>query len=302
MNILLTGTTGFIGSNLLTVLTHKQKESENNIIILSHRETENSPYIYIDHKNYQFVKEDFLEKKIENIDIIIHLGAFTPKNSQQANNVDKCISNIINTQYLCANLPSIPKKMIFISTLDVYMNSNEPITEDTPTIPCTLYGQSKLFCEKMLEQWAIENQVVLQILRVGHIYGKGEGAYHKIIPVSIKEILLDHNPVIISNGSEKRSFLNVVDCCNLIMKAVELKEYKGPINLVSNQSISILELVQMLIDISKKNILPHIKNENIKTKDFIFNNAKMIKYLGMETISIRVGLEEEYEYFKSNKI
>ena len=242
-----------------------------------------------------------MEQGVSKIDIVMHLGAFTPKSFLESNNISKSLSNINNTIYLCENLPNTPKKFIFTSTLDVYSSVEGSITEGTPTIPQSLYGQSKLFCEKMLEQWSTENGVVLQILRVGHIYGRGEDSYKKIIPATIKAILAGQKPIVFSAGSELRSFLNVTDCCNLILKAIELEEYKQPINLVSEQPISVLALVNMIVEISKQNVEVEIIRQNNYTRDFIFDNTKMKANLGVETISLRTGLEEEYEYFKSKQ-
>ena len=56
------------------------------------------------------------------------------------------------------------------------------ICEETNTIPKSLYGWSKLYCEKMVEQYGELNGIDTQVLRVGHVYGTGEEGYKKIIP------------------------------------------------------------------------------------------------------------------------
>jgi hypothetical protein len=74
------------------------------------------------------------------------------------------------------------------TTIDVYEKSDQIISENNPTNPETLYGFSKLYCEKMIENWANANNKIVQILRLGHVYGPGEGLFKKIIPVTMQKI------------------------------------------------------------------------------------------------------------------
>jgi nucleoside-diphosphate-sugar epimerase len=297
MNILITGATGFIGRNLLKSFESNSKYKNYEIVLLTSQKI--IGYKCVMHNDYTFSKEDFNKIGINKIDILIHLGAFTPKDSLNANRVKESIANIVNTEYLLKNLPSIPKKIIYTSTIDVYGTVTGIITEEVLTVPNSLYGQSKLFTEKMLEVWTKENNVILQILRIGHIYGEGEEAYKKILPITINRILENKMPIIYTNGKEKRSFLYVNDCCNILIRSIDLDEYVEPINVVSNKSISIIELVNIIIKISGKIIKPIVKYENINTNDFIFNNDKMVKYLGKENIPLEEGIMKEYEYFKN---
>ena len=175
---------------------------------------------------------------------------------------------------------------------------NGVISEDSITAPSTLYGLSKLFTEKLLAEWATKNEVIFQILRIGHIYGEGEDAYQKIIPLSIKQILNNEAPVIYSDGQEKRTFLYIEDCCRMILKSLELEEYKGPINIVGSFPITIINLIKLIIETSEKNLTPIVQNSDTNTKDFIFNNEKMINYFGKESTLLQEGIKREYEYFE----
>ena len=152
------------------------------------------------------------------------------------------------------NLPNVPSKFIFLSSIDVYGKIETTIDENRATNPLTMYGWSKLYGEKMLENWAANNKVTIQILRVGHIYGKGEEAYKKVIPVTISKIKNEENPQIFGTGDDKRSFLHVSDVCGFIMNSINLDEYKGVINLCSPHSHTIKKIVEMLLKISNKNL------------------------------------------------
>lgn len=289
--LLLTGTTGFIGQNLLKFIELNYK-NDYEIVLLSSSVNEN--YKTILHKNYTFNKKDFEKNGILKIDLILHIGAFTPKSGIEANDINKSNGNIFNTKYLLDNLPNFPEKFIFLSTLDVYGKIGTIINETSETNPLTMYGWSKLYCEKLLENWSKENNIILQILRIGHIYGKGEKAYKKVIPVTIEKLKNEKKPQIFGSGNEKRSFLHVDDVSNLIMKSISLQKYEGVINLCSSNSYTIKNIVEMLIEISNKKVqIDYIETEN-RGIDFEFDTSKMNKLLGVEKINIKDGLTDEY--------
>lgn len=286
---LLTGSNGFIGSSLIKYLELNSPSELNKILILSSNKHSKINTLLYDLKSYVI-------PEITDVTSIIHLGAFTPKSNQESNNIESCTNNIIFTKNLLKSLPPKIDKFIFISTLDVYKNS-KIINEKSLVEPVSLYGWSKLYCEKMIIEWCKEHNASYIILRLGHIYGIGEDTYKKIIPESIKKIINDLPPVIYSDGEEIRSFLHVNDCIRCIWKSLELNCFDQIINIVSGKTITVKQLVNSLIEISEKKLKPQILNYNIDKKDYIFNNSKMIKLFGNEQIDLYQGLKEEYLYF-----
>lgn len=291
MNLLITGASGFIGLNLLNELKLIEDDYEN-IYLLTNKIIPG--YKCINYDSYNFNNDLF--KNINSIETVIHLGAFIPKSNNEKDIINLCSSNITSTISLIEKLPNTPTKFIYISTIDVYGNS-EIIDENSTINPISLYAYSKLYCEEVLKTWAYEKNVCLQILRLGHIYGQGEENYKKIIPTSIKKIIINDDIELYNNGEEKRSFLNIKDCCMLILNSLKLDKFVGPINVVSAASISIKDLIQLLFHISKKSVNITKTNKITKVRNVKYNNEKMIKYLGNESISLNQGLKEEYEYF-----
>lgn len=289
--ILLTGASGFIGKHLLLGLINKY--GAENVIVLTSNPVNECRYIL--HKNYTFDANVFLNEGIANeITVLIHAGAFTPKSARQANEVKECNRNIYNTEVLLTTfLPNL-EKILYLSTLDVYKES-DIITEQSATEPISLYGESKLYCEKLIKYWAEANKIQFQILRIGHTYGPGEEAYQKLIPQVMKKILADEPVEIWGDGEDLRAFIFIEDVVSSILNAIALKEYVGPINLVSGNSMSIREVTEKIIEVSGKNVkikfIPKIGNR----KDYIFDNSKMKKYLLVEEEYLFVdGLSSEW--------
>lgn len=297
MRILLTGATGFIGQNMLNFISNKKLTAEHDFILLTSREIPN--FHCINHKNYSFSKNDFIDNGVDYIDAVIHLGAASPKTTAESSDYASLISNISNTNHLINNLPNIPRIFIFGSSISVYGDLNNLVSSEMNcSNPIDLYGCSKLTCEILLTKWASINNVLPIILRLGHIYGKGEDKYNKFIPVTIKHLLANESPVIYSDGTEIRSYLNVWDCCNLIINSLSLTNNIGPINLVSGNTITISEIMELLITIHGSAIKYRVLHQN-KGNNIQFDNSKMRKYLGEEMIPISVGLEDEYMDLKS---
>lgn len=289
--LLITGSTGFIGKHILKQFENSYADMYDIVLLSS---ISNDLFKTVLHNDYTFSKNDFYKMGINHIDIILHIGAFTPKSGIEANDIEKSNSNIFSTKYLLNNLPNTPSQFIFLSTIDVYGKIDTVINEGSQVNPLTMYGWSKLYCEKMIESWASENNVIIQILRVGHIYGQGEEAYKKVIPITIEKIKNGKNPQIFGSGEEKRSFLHVKDVCYFIMKSLELKTYEGIINLCSAKSYSIRKIVEMLIEIAKSNLQIEYSQTQVKGIDLVFDTSNMNRLLGYEQISIEEGLSNEY--------
>lgn len=293
--ILLTGASGFIGSALLDKLIDKY--GSENILALTSKPIDKCNYIL--HNNYKFDSDDFTKSNFENIDAIIHAGAFTPKKSTEANEYLKCNSNIINTESLLKlKFPNL-KRFIFLSTLDVYA-SGDIINEESLVNPISLYGSSKVYCEKMITSWVTDKNILPQILRVGHVYGPGEESYQKAIPVMIKKILNNENIQIFGSGEDIRSFIYIDNVIDAIISSLDLEKFDGPINIVSERQINIKNLAQLLIETANSDIkLEFIESDNNSRRDLIFDNSKMKRYLLSEEIDIEVGLRNEYNYMKN---
>ena len=290
--ILVTGGTGFIGCHLLRYL---KTLSQYEVIVLSSKQIQGLKTIL--HQNYTFDRSVFGKNGINKIDVVIHVGAFTPKTTSEANNISLSNSNIFNTQHLLYSLPPV-NKFIFLSTLDVYKQENV-ITEQSATEPVSLYGWSKLYCERMIEHWGKEHNVLTQILRIGHIYGCGEEKYQKIIPVTIRRCLTNENPVIFSDGQEKRAFLHVSDCVKAIMKSIDLIENVGVINIVSEESLSVYETVSIIKDAINEKLTIEIKHSTGSARSLVFDASKMKKYLHTPEVLFKNGIKEEIEQFVS---
>lgn len=292
MKILLTGASGFIGSHILIKLIKKfGKES---VVVLTSQEIPNvNCVVYNSHKDFNLRKDHF-----NNITHIIHAGAFTPKDSKSANDLEACFSNIEFMKELLSFKLTNLTKFINLSTLDVYASTKEILSEESMINPISLYGSSKLYCEEMVKAFSCEKMIDYLNLRIGHVYGPGEEKYKKVLPISIQKILEDKPLEIFGEGDELRSFIFINDVVESIINSLQVSAVNININIVSGVSVSIKELLSKLIEISGKSLNIEQKESNHEKRNLVFNNDLLLNTLLKSETNLMNGLKIEYEYMK----
>lgn len=296
MNILITGATGFLGSTFLSCLKKDGLFRSDTLFLLTSKEIQG--YRNILHKNYTFTKQDMIQAGLEHVDIVFHLGSAVPRTKEQynLNHTVKFAENVHHTMHLWNNLPNVPEKFIFTSSVDVYENNGKEINEETPVQLNSMYSASKIMCEKYLEQVCAENGSVLQILRLGQIYGPGEDVYAKVLSVFMKQAMEGKQINIFSDGSDIRSMLLAQDCCRCIAKAASFDKYAGPVNIASSQSVSLKELVGLIFKTVGKE--PYVKyGSSTDIKKNIFNTSKMNRLFHLKETPVADGIKAYHAYY-----
>lgn len=294
MRIVITGTSGFIGGHLLKAARAAYGES---VTAFSSRMSDGSHIVYANRTDFSLAPAELA--LVEDAEVLIHAGAFTPKSGAEANQIKSCNSNIAFTEELLALPWRNLKKIIFVSTLDVYANFNVPISETTLTVPTTLYGMSKLYCERIMSLYAAEGGIAMQVLRIGHVYGPGEEQYAKVIPKAIERIISGGDVELWGEGNELRSFIYIQDVVTAILKAVELQEEPGVINVVSGNAISIRDLLEKLIAICGRQTKIVQRHFSAAPRDLVFDNTKLKRYLLPKESDFTSGLRAEVSHMKS---
>ena len=294
MKVVITGTTGFIGGHLLKAA---RALHGTDVAAFSSVPFAGNHIVY--HSKEDFGLSSAAISLIKEADVLIHAGAFIPKSGAEANQIFKCNGNITFTEKLLELPWDRLKKVVFLSTVDVYANVNEAISELTPTVPPTLYGLSKLYGEKMVELYAAERGITSQVLRIGHVYGPGEEKYAKVLPKAIQNILTGKDVELWGEGKELRSFIYIDDVVSAILKAVELQGDPGIINVVSGNIISIRELLDKLIAIGNRGVGVILREYSGATRDYVFDNSKLKRYLLPEESDFMDGLQAEFRYFEA---
>ena len=295
MNILITGASGFLGSRLVTYLRTSGFTENHTLWALSSLPVNGCRTIR--HLDYHFSAEDITKSGLHHIDCLIHMGSAVPKKREEfgIEYAYKFSTNIIHTAWLLDHLPSIPRKIIYISSVSVYKDDGY-LSEKSELQSRDMYGASKLMCESYLTQKSEEMGFDLQILRLGQIYGEGEETYSKIVSSFVKQILAGIPITIYGSGNEIRTMLYVEDCVKYIAHAVGLDCGAGPVNIVGQYEITVRDIAAKIYDslgISEKIVIQGNKTGTSVT----YNSEKMNRYFDIKQIAYDEGIRNYCNYY-----
>lgn len=293
MSILVTGAGGFIGSHFLRNLS--EKISRKDIIVLSRNTVDG--YRTIVTGDYSLPMSFLSSEESGLIDTVFHLGAFIPKSGAEINDIDGCFGNITSTRSLLQDALSGLKRIIFASTIDVYGDTSEVVTESAPVLPSGLYGWSKAYCEQMIRSYCNARGIVCQVLRFGHVYGEGEEAFRKVIPIMIDRALKNEDITIIGDEKVQRTFIYVGDVAQSIINSANL-EKSNVINIVGNSSVSVLELAETIIRLSGSSSKIVFADSKHPTHDSLFDNSLLTLLSLCDFTPLEIGLAAEIDYMR----
>ena len=163
------------------------------------------------------------------------------------------------------------KRIFYSSSACMYpehnqLDPNNPNCEESsayPANPDSEYGWEKLFSERMYLAFARNYGLTVRIARFHNIfgpYGTWKGGKEKAPAAMCRKVveMLEGGEIEVwGDGQQTRSFLYIDECVEGVLRLMR-SDFEGPVNIGSEEMVTINELAQYAIDISGKNIT--IKN------------------------------------------
>lgn len=224
MKILITGSNGFIGKNLVDKLlpqNYKILGVDNEFTSITSPK-QKTKYTLL-HKHIADINNDDLN----NVDVLIHLAAVKKHSVLDATGEKELFNtNFLGTHKLF-NLAAANgvKKIIYASSLYAHGAMQKLLANESDyPRPLTLYGQSKLFGENVLEEVCAHAGIRGVAIRLYFIYGPqqyyGKG-YPSVFISTMQSLLHGLSPKIHNDGLQSLDYLNVDDLCNLISDVIK---------------------------------------------------------------------------------
>ena len=309
--IIVTGSTGFVGSNLIPQLAFSYKITAVNRTVTYSGDQVNQALSY----------NDFWKNKIH-AKQYIHLAgkAHDLKNTSDESEYFKV--NYELTKELFDRFLEDDKAQTFVFISSVKAVADEvrgELTEEHDPDPVTAYGRSKLKAEQYILNNLPNNKTVV-ILRPCMIHGPGNkgnlNLLHSIISKGI--------PWPLGSYDNTRSFLSIDNLCYVIKEILEGKVQTGVYNVADDAALSTKELVSLISEVSNKkariwdvpkpiiqmiakagNILPLPLNEERLeklTENYLLSNEKIKKALGIERmpVSAKEGMIKTLQDFEAS--
>ena len=259
MKIIITGGAGFIGKYLVNYLLDKG----NTITIFDNfsNSEEKSLEYYIKSGvkivNGDIRKFDEILKETEDQDVLIHLAAKISVSQSILNPSETFDVNVDGTKnVLEACKKNYVKKIIIASSAAVYGegSSGMKLIESAKTNPISPYGKSKLKMEQEIEK---NNKIDCVILRFFNIFGIGQTPEYAGVITKFIEMILSNKPLeIFGDGMQTRDFVSINDVVESIYDAIKNGK-NGTYNIASGKAITINELAEFMISLSKKDLEIH---------------------------------------------
>lgn len=258
MKLLVTGGLGFIGSNfILQVLKNNSDFSVTNI----DAELTGSDHHNLDElknsSNYKFVKGNItnkimMEKLIENHDCIINFAAesFVDRSILDANQF--LVSNIRGTYTILEILRKHKKRLIQISTDEVFGSLKEGSAHETSRFnPSNPYAATKASAELLVNSYVNTYDLDCVITRCTNNYGPRQ-FYEKLIPKTIFLANQNKKIPIYGKGENIRDWIYVNDHCEAVLRVL-LDGKKGEsYNVSSDNEIDNLSIVKKILELLGK--------------------------------------------------
>jgi UDP-glucose 4-epimerase len=281
--IIVTGGTGFIGSNLVDKLAEK-----NEVVVIDNFHTGDQKNIESLVKNNKVQLKTMDVKNIHQLDFkadyVFHMGIYSasPMYRNDPFLVSEVVSGMISVLEFAKKNKS---KVVFASTSSIYNGINPPHREDIIPLITDYYTEARIAAERMSELYSKLENVDVQAIRFFSVYGPHEEAkknYANLVTQFYWNIKNNESPVIYGDGTQRRDFIHVNDLVEIILRASQLKGF-NVINGGTGKNYSLNEMLTML----NKQLGTNVKPTFIKMP---------ISNYVMETLADTTNLKEKLSY------
>jgi len=313
MKVLVTGGCGFIGSHLANYF--KEKGHEVRVIDIKPVSQCYLP-LKVDKVSQTDLRSfDACDNATKDVDWVFNLAAnmggigFITEVGAEVMR-DNALLNI-NLMEACRK--NAVKRIFFSSSACIYpayrqtTPETEPLKEEyaVPAQPDSFYGWEKLFTEQLMEAYHRDYGMDIRIARFHNIYGP-YGTYkggREKAPASLcRKVAEAPNPGTITvwgDGKQTRSFLYIDDSLDATYKLMQ-SSYTEPLNIGSDELISIDELADLIIEISGKKIKKQYdltKPQGVRGRNADLNLIKSVLNWEPKT-TYREGLAKTYRWIE----
>ena len=254
-NILVTGSAGFIGSQL----AHRLYNDGHDVTLLDNFSYGHEDNLVFDDVNFntQIIRKDirdivFLEKLFQKkkFDIVYHFAGITPLPDCQNNPPEAVDVNVRGTVIMLDLIRRFNvKKMIFASTSAVYENNTDfPSVEENVVPPSLIYPSTKYTAEQFCKAYFDAYGFPVVVLRFANVYGPHIDCLRTQPPVMgyiIRELFFKRSPVLHSTGNQERDFVYVDDLLDLAV-LVSKSEKFDIVNVSTGKTFSINKIADII--------------------------------------------------------
>jgi GDP-D-mannose 3', 5'-epimerase len=309
--VLVTGAGGFIGHHLVSYLAG----SGHYVRGVDIKMPEYAPSAADEFLQLDLRFHDNCKIAVQGVDEVYHLAADMGGIGYiSGSHATITLNNtLINTHMIEAISQSSLKRFLFSSSACIYPQYLQKIPDVTPlreedafpAEPEEGYGLEKLFMEKICQYSCEDWGLATRIVRFHNVYGPlgtYDGGREKAPAAICRKIARceDGDEIEIwGDGQQTRSFMYIDDCIEGIFRIMQ-SDYSAPLNLGTDELVTIDQLVDIVADAAGKSIVKrHDPSRPQGVRGRNSDNTRLRQVLGWEPrISLRQGIRPTYEWIE----
>ena len=310
MKLLITGGLGFIGSNFISRILENQKEwSVVNVDAELYGSNHQNLKKFENNLKYSFVKgnitdQKLMEKLILESDVVVNFAAESHVDRSILNAKPFIDSNILGVFTLLEIIKKMKKKMIHISTDEVYGSFDlGSAKEETRLNPSSPYAASKASAELLIQSYVTTYGCDVIITRCTNNYGPKQFP-EKLIPKTIILALNDKKIPVYGTGKNIRDWIFVEDHCDAIIDVLIKGKSGQSYNISGGNEIDNITIIEKILSIIGKPTKSIEFVEDRPGHDFRYSmeSTKIKNELGwVQKKKFEDGIKKTVDWYIENK-
>ncbi|MBU1167233.1 SDR family oxidoreductase [Patescibacteria group bacterium] len=309
MRIVVTGGTGFIGSNLCGRLLKEAHQ----VICVDNCLTgpEKNIKEFVGNENFTFIKQDITKSfAIEGeIDQIYNLASPASPVDYFEHSLETMHVNSIGLENMLKMAQEKEARILHTSTSEVYGDPDDnhhPQGEEyhgnvNPYGPRSCYDESKRYGEALIYEYRRKLEIDTVIIRIFNTFGpKMKEDDGRVVSNFISQALRGKDLTIYGSGKQTRSFCYIDDMIEGLLLAMN-SEIEGPVNIGNPDEFSINNLADLVIEKvggGSEKVFKGLGKDDPKQRQPDITKAK--NELGFEPkVKLEDGLDKTIKYFRS---
>lgn len=312
MRLLITGGSGFIGSNFIRYILNKYLAyTVINLDALTYAGNPDNLKDIKGNVRYTFIKgkiEDaiLVRNLIHDVEYVVHFAAESHVDRSIIDAQPFLMTNIMGTHVMLeASRNASIKRFIHISTDEVYgaLGDKGKFSEETPLMPNSPYAASKASGDMLVRAYHETYGLPAIIVRPSNNYGPYQFP-EKYIPLMITNLLEERPIPIYGEGRNVRDWLFVEDNCRSIDLILQKGKVGETYNVGGNAEMRNIDIAKKVLEIMGKDetFITFVKDRPGHDYRYALDNSKIESELGWRpAIDIEGGLKKTVQWYKDNE-
>jgi GDP-4-dehydro-6-deoxy-D-mannose reductase len=270
MTTLVTGATGFVGGHLLDRLADEP-------VVAWYRPDGTPPDLNrrVDWMPVDLIDRAAVTRALDEIapGRIYHVAGAPQVDTSWQNVVPHLRANALGTHFLLEGVRRLPDpcRVLVVSSSQVYQMTDEPISEETPLLPASPYGLSKLAQDQLAQRACQEDGLDVLLARPFNHAGPGQSPAFAI-PSFARQIArieagLAPPEIRVGNLETRRDLTDVRDVVNAYVSVMAAAPRGRPYNVCSGRAWRIRDLLDELLHLAQTRVTVEIDQARLRPND-----------------------------------